>query len=89
MDKNKIKSIPKELCSLPQLETLSLSHNEISKIPEELCCLKKLTKLFIGNNVIPYFAHSEQYGNNLQTIKKYMSNMNKCCLDTYGYMEID
>ncbi|KAM6064415.1 leucine-rich repeat and IQ domain-containing protein 4 isoform 2-T2 [Theristicus caerulescens] len=50
LQKNRFKSIPKELCHIANLEIIDLEQNLISFIPEEVGFLTNLVKLFLASN---------------------------------------
>ena len=52
LDDKRLKEIPKELGSLPNLQTLFLPDNQISTIPKELGNLHNLQELNLSNNRI-------------------------------------
>ncbi|VVC99172.1 unnamed protein product, partial [Leptidea sinapis] len=64
---NKISDVPKEFCSLENLEVCILSHNYILYLPDEFVNLKKLRVLCINSNELCMLPEKI---NNLENLKK-------------------
>jgi len=47
---NRLKTVPKELCNLTQLEILELNNNALEVLPDEICNLKNLKQLNLNIN---------------------------------------
>ena len=81
---NKIKKIPKELFTLPALDTLILARNRIKKIPAEWTICKTLTTFSITEN--PLESLPEEFPQYLRTLNIAYCNLSqipegisKCC----------
>ena len=68
LDHNRLRELPDELCSLPNVIFLSLARNKIRSLPESIGKLARLGSLWIGKNQIAALPESLRRAKKLSSI---------------------
>lgn len=64
----RLKSIPRDICLLPNLENLDVSGNSLSTLPDEIKTMPKLAALNVENNIIDTLPAGLGYAPSLQKV---------------------
>lgn len=72
LSKNRLTSLPDDVCKLKLLKQLNLDTNKIDTIPESICNMKKLELFNISNNLVRFLPESFCKLSNLKQV--YLNN---------------
>ena len=75
--KNKITSIPADLCKISALEQLCLQNNKLTELPYEIGNLKNLRDLKLGGNALTALPHTIGNLRNLRVLTIWNNNLSE------------
>ncbi|XP_043544033.1 leucine-rich repeat-containing protein 69 isoform X3 [Chiloscyllium plagiosum] len=68
LNKNKLTTLPEEICRLAQLKYLTVNNNQLESVPSKLCLLQHLCELHLAHNKLKSLPHDIGYLTNLKKL---------------------